>query len=153
MSEAVILIGIPASGKSTFYKQGYADTHVRVNGDMLRGNKGLERDLIAACHKHRQPYSVDKMNFTRGHRVPYLAEAKIAGFRRVGYYFQSVKADCLARNKNPDRAEKNLPDVAIHNAASRLELPRLEEGFEALYYVKITCDGSFLVTPWKDMSR
>ena len=152
MPDAVILIGIPASGKSTFYKQGYVDTHLRINGDML-GNRGLERDLIMACHKHGQSYIVDKMNFTWGHRVPYLAEAKLAGFRRVGFYFQSIKVDCLARNRNPDRAEKNLPDVAIHNAASKLELPRYEEGFDALYYVKITCDGGFQVTPWEDRNR
>lgn len=148
MPDAIIFIGIPATGKSTFYKQGYADTHLRINGDML-GSKGLERDLITACHKHGQSYVVDKMNFTRGHRVPYLAEAKIAGFRRVGYYFQSVKADALQRNKNPDRIEKDLPDVAVHNAASKLELPRYEEGFDVLYYVKITSDG-FTVTPWEN---
>jgi predicted kinase len=150
MPDAVILIGIPATGKSTFYKQGYADTHLRINGDML-GNKGLEQDLIAACHKHGQSYVVDKMNFTQQHRAAYLEQAKLAGFRRVGYYFQSVKADALRRNQNPDRQVKDLPDVAIHNAASKLELPRFEEGFDALYYVRIgRNDGVFLCTAWED---
>jgi predicted kinase len=34
--EAVILIGIQGSGKSTFFKEKFADTRVRINLDMLR---------------------------------------------------------------------------------------------------------------------
>jgi predicted kinase len=150
--EAVILIGIPATGKSTFYKQGYADTHVRINGDML-GNKGLEQDLIEACLKHRQSYVVDKMNFTQRHRQPYIERARLANFRVVGYYFRSVRAEALARNKNEDRREKNLPDVAIRNAASKLELPKMAEGFDALYYVRMDRRGGFACCPWEDRER
>ncbi len=148
--QAILFIGIPATGKSTFYKQDYADTHVRVNGDMLKGNKGCEKDLIDACLRHGQPFVIDKMNFTKKHRASYLEQAKLAGFLRIGYYFQSVKADALRRNRNPDREEKNLPDVAVHNAAAKLEMPNYAEGFDKLYYVKITCDETFLATPWED---
>jgi len=34
--EMVLFIGIPATGKSTFYKERFFRTHVRVNRDMLR---------------------------------------------------------------------------------------------------------------------
>ena len=34
--EAVILIGIQGSGKSTFYRERFFDTHVRINLDMLK---------------------------------------------------------------------------------------------------------------------
>jgi predicted kinase len=34
--EIVILMGIPASGKSTFYQQRFSTTHLRINLDMLR---------------------------------------------------------------------------------------------------------------------
>ncbi|MBL8896636.1 MAG: ATP-binding protein, partial [Planctomycetes bacterium] len=32
--EAVLLIGIPASGKSSFYAERFASTHLRINLDM-----------------------------------------------------------------------------------------------------------------------
>ena len=89
------------------------------------------------------------MNFTKAHRAPYLERAKQMGFLRIGYYFKSVKAEALARNKNPDRWGKNLPDVAIHNAASKLELPSFAEGFDRLFYVKLLPDG-FEMSTWEE---
>lgn len=148
--EAVLLIGIPATGKSTFYKHSFADTHLRVNGDMFRGNKGIENDLIEACLKHKQPFVIDKMNFTKKHRASYLERAKFMGFLRIGYYFKSVRAEALERNKNSDRWAKNLPDVAIHNAASNLELPSYEEGFDRLFYVKLVSPDGFEVSTWEE---
>jgi len=148
--KAIIFIGIPATGKSTWFHRKFADTHVRINGDML-GNRGLEHDIIDACLRHGQQFVVDKMNFTKGHRRPYLEKAKRAGFLRVGYYFQSVKADAIRRNQNENRREKDLPDVAIHNAASKLELPTFEEGFDQLFYVSLDEKTyTFKVRPWVD---
>ena len=46
--EAVILIGIQASGKSSFYKERFFDTHVRINLDMLK-TKHRQRVLLDAC--------------------------------------------------------------------------------------------------------
>ena len=34
--EIIILMGIQASGKSTFYRQKFADSHIRINLDMLK---------------------------------------------------------------------------------------------------------------------
>ena len=36
--ELIILIGLQASGKSSFYKSHFVDTHVRVSKDLLRNN-------------------------------------------------------------------------------------------------------------------
>jgi hypothetical protein len=33
---AILLIGLQASGKSTFFRERFSDTHVRINLDMLR---------------------------------------------------------------------------------------------------------------------
>ena len=46
--EAVIFIGIPATGKSTFYQERFAGTHVRVNLDLLKTRRREDR-LLAAC--------------------------------------------------------------------------------------------------------
>ena len=152
--EMIMLIGIPASGKSSFYKARLADTHVRINGDMLGGNHGCEADLAEACFKHGQPLCIDKMNFTPQHREPYLERAKQMGFLRVGYFFVTTREIALERNQhNPDRIEKGLPDIAIHNAAGKLLSPIYSEGFDRLFSVElVTAMGAheYVMTPWEE---
>jgi len=46
--EAVLLIGIQASGKTTFYRERFFDTHIRISLDMLR-TRERERVLMNAC--------------------------------------------------------------------------------------------------------
>ena len=53
--EAVIFVGIQASGKSTFYKERFFDTHVRLNLDMLR-TRHREKLLLRACLEGKQPF-------------------------------------------------------------------------------------------------
>ena len=43
INEAVILIGIQATGKSEFYKNKFADTHMRINLDMLKTRNELSQ--------------------------------------------------------------------------------------------------------------
>jgi hypothetical protein len=50
--EAVILVGIQAAGKSTFYRERFA-THVRVSLDLLR-TRHREHSLLAWCLGHGQ---------------------------------------------------------------------------------------------------
>jgi hypothetical protein len=65
----------------------------------------------------------------------------------VGYYFQSKVKDALERNRL--RTGKELvPEVGIKGTSARLELPRLEDGYDELYYVEIV-DNQFFVIPKK----
>ena len=56
--EAVLLIGIPGSGKSSFYREQFYATHLRINRDMLK-TKRRERALIEACLKIQQQFVLD----------------------------------------------------------------------------------------------
>ena len=42
MSEIVIFVGIPASGKTTFYKERFFPSHVYVSQDQLRTSSAVE---------------------------------------------------------------------------------------------------------------
>src|SRR5438477_4916777 len=97
--EAVILVGIPGSGKSTFFRERFFDTHVRINLDMLR-NRERERILIAACLQARQPFVVDNTNVQLEERARYIVPSKAAGFRVIGYYFPTELRAAIARNKS-----------------------------------------------------
>ena len=87
MMEAVIFIGIQGSGKSTFYKERFVDTHIRINLDMLK-TRHREQYLVNACIVAKQAFVVDNTNPTRADRSRYIEPAKAAGFKVIGYYFQ-----------------------------------------------------------------
>lgn len=144
--EAVILIGLQGSGKSTFYCERYFATHVRINLDMLKTRR-REQILLQACLEAGQPFVVDNTNPTRDVRRNYIAAARAAGFRVVGCYFQSKLKDCLERNRR--RAGKAaIPTPGVIATSRRLELPRPDEGFDELFYVKLGRTGGFIVEKW-----
>jgi predicted kinase len=68
--ESVILIGIQGSGKSTFFEEKFADTHVRINLDMLR-TKNREKVLLEACLDAKIKFVIDKVNASREERASY----------------------------------------------------------------------------------
>jgi predicted kinase len=146
--EIVLFVGIPASGKSTFYRQRFFDTHIRINLDMLR-TRHRETVLLEACLAAKQPFVVDNTNVTREERSRYIAPARAAGFRVVGYYFQSSIGMSIERNAGRTLA-RPVPVKGIAAKYYRLQIPALDEGFDQLYYVTVAPEGSFSVQEWQD---
>ena len=146
--EAVILIGMQASGKSCFYQQRFADTHIRINLDMLR-SRHRERILVEACLAAKQPFVVDNTNPTAADRARYIPAAKAAGFKIVGYYFQSSLDECQRRNQ-ARTGKKVIPLAGLRRFQSLFEPPSLTEGFDALYHVKTGPAMSFVVEEWSE---
>jgi len=146
--EAVILIGIQGSGKSTFCRDQFFDTHVRISLDMLR-TRHREMVLLRACLESKQKFVVDNTNVTGADRKRYIVPAKDAGFTVIGYYFSSRLADALTRNRQRT-GKSRIPDKGVAGMYKRLELPRIDEGFDRLYYVRIAETGEFIVEEWKD---
>ena len=145
--EAVILTGIQGSGKSSFYKARFADTHVRINLDMLN-TRHREKLLLDTCIAAKQRFVVDNCNPARDDRHRYIEPARAAGFKVIGYYLQSKVADCKERNEQRE-GKQAVPEKAIWGTAGRLELPTYEEGFDELHYVKVDGNGGFVVEEWK----
>lgn len=146
--EAVIFTGIQASGKSTFYKERFFDTHVRISLDLLR-TRHREMLLLNACLTSQQPFVVDNTNPTSAERSRYIELALTHGYRLTGFYFRSEVEGCKERNAG--RSERQIvPLPGLLGTYKRLELPQLKEGYSALYYVTIAADGGFQVSEWQD---
>jgi predicted kinase len=146
--EAVIFIGIQASGKSSFYRERFFDTHLRINLDMLK-TRHREQILLRACIEAKQPFVVDNTNPTTEERARYIGPARSNGFRVVGYYFRSQVKEALARNSQ--RTDKTpIPEKGILSTYKRLQVPDQEEGFDLLCYVHIDEAGRFVVKEWSD---
>ena len=146
--EAVIFIGIQGTGKSSFYLERFFQNHVRINLDMLK-TKNRFRLLLTACLEGGQPFVLDNTNVTREVRAEFIAQAKAAGFRVVGYYFQSEIAAALARNSERVGSAR-ISDVGVLGTYKKLEIPQHAEGFDALHYVRIDPEGKFQVEEWAD---
>ncbi len=151
--EAVILIGLQASGKSSFCRQRFFDSHIRINLDMLK-TKNREKLLIAACLEGKQAFVIDKTNPKKADRQSYIDKAKEYGFKVSAYYFKSKPSECLGRNKNREEA-KRVPDKGLLGTYKALELPSYEEGYDELYYVELKENpdsGSFefVVSDWQE---
>lgn len=146
--EMILLIGLQGSGKSTFYRERFFATHVRINLDMLRSRR-RETLLLDACLAGGTPFVIDNTNATLAARARYLTLARVAGFRCTGYFLDVPLALCLARNATRPPGQR-VPPVGIYGTRKRLQPPTLVEGFDALYRVTVGDDGLLVVGIWEE---
>lgn len=133
--ELIIFIGCQASGKSTFFKQYFSDTHIRLNLDMLK-TRHRENILFQACLDAKQKFVVDNTNPSKLDRKKYIQQAKNAHFKVVAYYFESCLDDALLRNEQREGKAK-IPRVGVISTFKKLETPEFAEGFDEIYQVSI----------------
>ncbi len=145
--EAVIFVGIQATGKSTFYHHQFGRTYMHINLDMLK-TRHREQQFLSTCLETRQRFVVDNTNPTPVERQRYIQPAQQQGFSIVGYYFESKPVDALVRNRdrNPDQ---QIPDKGIRGTAACLVLPAYDEGFDQLFYVRLLPHQQFAVEDWQ----
>lgn len=121
MADCVILVGLPASGKSTFYGQRFSATH-----------RHISKDLWPNAPKKGAPAD----------RAAIIGLAREHGARVIGYYFTASTREAMGRNRGRE-ATQRVPDVAIFTSAKRMVPPTAAEGFDELYAVAIGGDGRF----------
>jgi predicted kinase len=143
--EAIIFIGIQASGKTTFYRDRFLHTHVRLSLDLLR-TRHRQRVLMDACLATQQRFVIDNTSVLRNERAVYIAAAKAARFTVIGYYFAAELQAALSRNSG--RAGKQLiPEKGVVAMHKRLQPPTLDEGFDQLYTVEVGRENEWSVNP------
>lgn len=141
--EAILFIGIQGSGKSTFFQQRFFQTHVRISRDLLK-TRYREQLFLQACILTQQRFVIDNTNVTAADRAKYIQPASEAGFKIVGYFFDSAVREAIGRNqKRTGRAV--IPVQGILGTYKKLQPPRYEEGFSLLYRVRISPEDVFLV--------
>ena len=143
--EAVLLVGIQGAGKSTFYRERFFDTHVRISLDMLK-TRHRERILLHACLLAQQPFVVDNTNVLASERAVYIEPAKDAGFSVLAYYFDVELRAAIARN-NRRQGKQAIPVRGVIGTYKRREPPKLEEGIDRIFTVRLTPENQFVVEP------
>lgn len=119
--DAVLLIGIQGAGKSSFYWNGFRDTHVRINLDMLRTRR-RETLLLQACLEAGQPFVVDNTNATASQRARYIEAALRHEFKVRGFLFRIPIELAIQRNASRPDAQR----VPVGEATSEKRLLKAE---------------------------
>lgn len=149
MPECVIFVGLPASGKTTFYQRRFAATHQHISKDLWPNVSNKDRrqaELMRQALSQGLPVVIDNTNPALADRVPVIALAHDCGARVIGYYFTASTREAVGRNRGRE-GKARVPDVAIFTRAKRMVRPSLDEGFDELYTVAIDPSGDFSVQP------
>lgn len=144
--ELVVLVGLQGAGKSTFFRQRFAGTHVHVSMDLwpsARDKRGRQLRAVDEALSSGRPVVVDNTNAAAEERAPLVACARRHGVRAEAYFFDAPLADCLRRNAER-QGRARVPPVALFATLGRLRPPTLDEGFDAVHRVRIV-DGRFEV--------
>ena len=142
----VLAIGLPGSGKTTWYKRrGVAP----LSSDLLRSllfdditeqrYQGLVfstlRSLLRARLIAKMPWNyVDATNLSTHERKQWIKMAKSFGYEVQAVFFDVPLAVCLERNAKRDR---QVSDEVMHKMAERLKPPTFKEGFEKITVVRV----------------
>jgi predicted kinase len=137
--DLVIFIGLQASGKSSLFRARFAATHAHVSKDHFphaRRREQRQRRLVAEALAAGRSVVVDNTNPTRADRTALIALARAHGARVLAYFFDAPLPACLARNRTRE-GRACVPDVALFATAKKLERPAPDEGFDAIYHVRL----------------
>ena len=144
--QAILFIGIQASGKTTYYHRMLSDgyyTHISLDNLHTRNKENQE---LVKCLESGKSFVIDNTNPEISDRAQYIQKAKEYGYHVIGIFFQSMVKDCIHRNEV--RGGK-VPSKAIACTSNKLQMPSRSEGFDELYFVRIE-NNDFEISAWRE---
>jgi predicted kinase len=129
--ELAVLIGLQASGKSTFCRQCLMTSHVVVSKDAFPNARNRQRRqlrLVDEALAAGRSVAVDNTNPTPEDWRPLIGAARQHGATAVGYWFPPDPVLSAARNAARDDRTR-VPDVGLRATLRRLRRPCYADGF------------------------
>ena len=142
----VLTIGLPGSGKSSWFKR---NNITPLSSDMLRmllfddAREQRFQDLVFSNLRSmlkarliaRRPLNyVDATNLTPHERHSWIKLAKDYGYEVQAVYFDVPVEVCLERNRRRDRV---VDEDVMRRMAAKLKPPTFEEGFSKVTVVRV----------------
>src|SRR5208337_4925720 len=142
----VLSIGLPGSGKSTWFKR---HNILPLSSDMVRillfddVTEQRYQDLVFSTLRSmlrarllaKRPWNyVDATNLSPHERRSWVKLAQDFGYEAQAVFFDVPPEVCIERNR---RRERNVPEDVMLRMASKLRPPKFEEGFAKITVVRL----------------
>jgi predicted kinase len=142
----VLSIGLPGSGKSTWFKR---HNILPLSSDMVRillfddVTEQRYQDLVFSTLRSmlrarllaKRPWNyVDATNLSPHERRSWVKLAHDFGYEAHAVFFDVPPEVCMERNH---RRERNVPEDVMQRMANKLRPPKFEEGFAKITVVRL----------------
>ncbi len=152
VSVVAVLVGLQASGKTTFAQRELGGGYVVVSKahfPRARHPQRRQMRLIEEALSAGRDVVVDNTNPSSQEWAPLVEAARAHGARVVAYWFPPDLGSSSQRNAaRPDRAR--VPEVGLRATLARLQRPRVQDGFDEVLAVEFDGTGGFIVRPARE---
>lgn len=136
--ELIIFVGLQGSGKTTWYHEHLAATHVHVSKDLMpnaRNRETRQQQQIEEALSGGRSVVVDNTNPSVDSRAPLIAIGHRHRARVIAVYFEAHVPTSLMRNRARE-GKARVPDVAIFQTKKQLVPPSRDEGFDEIRIIQ-----------------
>jgi predicted kinase len=144
-----VLVGLQASGKTTFCQAVLGPGYTQVSKDHFPNARRRQRRqlrLISAALAEGQDVVVDNTNPSPAEWRPLIEAGRRGGARVVAYWFPPDPAGSARRNA-ARAGRSRVPDAGLRATLARLRCPGPGDGFDAVLAVRFDGHGGFLLSP------
>ncbi|MET9503905.1 ATP-binding protein [Streptomyces sp. NPDC006622] len=150
MIDVAVLVGLQASGKSTFYARCLADRYALVSKDLFprgaRNKQQRQMTWVAEYLTAGRSVAVDNTNPSPQEWSPLVELAHARGATATAYWFPPDVAGSLRRNAAREGRDR-VPDIGVLATLKRLRKPSPADGFDEVREVRLDGRGGFEVRP------